>query len=269
MVADPDRFVLFAAGGLVATLVLAALGVWMRDRRLGRQARRDASSAVPLPIPERALSPRHASSGESLPVSISEAGRIPQDTAPSDAAPPTLSPLTTVNRDDAPGRASQRTRVNFTEHGSGHGPIIEALARALASLTPALPEHAFTLEAAPGLDGLCVEEPGFSLAFCALLLHAAQAARSHTIGIRPMTPQDPLYPLDLHPSVILEIRTPPSRAPVNACLAERALDACHQAGGAGSIVDETKLWLVWPARTAGIAPAASLHSTVCSTSVHA
>lgn len=269
MVADPDRFVLFAAGGLVAILVLAALGVWMRDRRLGRRAGRDESTAVPLPIPEGALSPRHASSGESLPVTVSEAGRLPKDTAPSDAVPPILSPLPTVEKDDTPGRASSRTGVNFTGHGSSHGPTAEALARALASLAPALPEHTFTLEAAAGLDGLCVEEPGFSLAFCSLLLHAAQGARSHTIGIRPMTPQDPLYPLDLRPSVILEIRTPPSRAPVNACLAERALDACNQAGGAGSIVDETKLWLVWPARTAGIAAAASLHSKVCSTSAHA
>jgi hypothetical protein len=263
MFVNPDRFVLFAAGGFVAILVLAALGVWMRDRRLGRQARREESIAVPLPIPERALSPRHASSGESLPVVISEAGRIPQD-----AAPPILSPLPTVER-DAPGRASQRTRVNFTEHGSSHGPIVEALARALASLALALPEHAFTLEAAPGLDGLCVEEPGFSLAFCSLLLHAAQEARSHAISIRPMTPQDPLYPLDLRSSVILEICTPPSRSPMSACLAELALEACHQASGAGSIVDQTKLWLVWPARTPGIAAVDSLRSTVYSASAHA
>lgn len=269
MFADPDRGVLLAVALLVGLLVLAALGVWARDRRLARRSGQSEPLAVPLPVPESAPPPRHALSGESLPWTAAEAGGAPQDAAGSD--PATRPERSTASRDaDRATAEACRSRApgNVTVRGLGAGgPTVAALARALAALARVLPGHTFTLTAAPGLDDLCVEEPGFTLACCALVLHAAQSGSTHTIGVRPMTPRDPLYPLGLLSSVIVEIRTPPGLIPADACLAERALDACERAGGAGSIADETKLWLAWPARKKVLA--AALLATAAPIAAHA
>lgn len=269
MFAEPDRGVLLAVALLVAILVLAALGIGARDRRLARRRGPGEPSAVPLPVPEDDPPPRHGISGELLPSTAAEAGGAPQDTAVSDRA--TRHEGSTPCRDAgraAPEACRSRAPGNVTVRGAGvGGPTVAALARVLAALARVLPGHTFTLTAAPGLDGLCVEEPGFTLACCALVLHAAQSGLAHAVSVRPMTPCDPLYPLGLLSSVIVEIRTPPGLIPADACLAEGALDACERAGGAGSIADESELWLAWPARKPALT--AALYATAAPKAAHA
>lgn len=223
----PDGPVWVAGALLVLIVSLAALLVCQRDRRAS--APPVPAEAVPEPVPEVDAALHHPRTGHGS----------KEEAQPDPASPAALSDFELE---------PTRPRVAASAALPGpSAPAVEALKSVIAIFEQAL-THSFTLEAAPGLESLPVDQPSFSLACAALLLHAAQGSFAHTIRVRPMTPGDALYPLALYPAVIVEIYSPPESEVRRDDLALRALDACDQAGGAGSIVDPSNLWLVWPTR---------------------
>ncbi|MFO0580461.1 MAG: hypothetical protein U1A78_41340 [Polyangia bacterium] len=134
-----------------------------------------------------------------------------------------------------------------------------------------LPPHSFRVEVLLDCRGLCVEEPAFSLALAALLLHAAQFGRSHLVELAPLAPEHPLYRRSTSPQLILHITTESEQAGPPSYLADRALDVCRLAGGTGSLEVDSDLWLIWPTarqpacaeRQASAVPSTSQAPAVC------
>lgn len=239
----PDGPVWLSGVILVLVVSLAALLVWQRDRRaVEPPANAEApAGAASVARPAAAASAVASDSQPDAALSSALSGSEREPTSPRDVATVAL-----------PGRSVS---------------AVVALTSIIATFEHAL-SHSFTLEAAPGLETLTVEEPGFSLACAALLLHAAQGSFAHTLSVRPMTRGDALYTLDLLPSVIVEVRSPPETTVSCDGLALRALDACDQAGGAGSIADPSKLWLVWPAQQPASLAAAAVRSEAAGAQAH-
>ncbi|MFO0574262.1 MAG: hypothetical protein U1A78_09700 [Polyangia bacterium] len=201
-------------------LGLAALGVWRRDRRALRRraAERDA---VPRPVPER-------------------------DTAPCHTVPERR--LRSAGATDAPQAPAAR-RTNLQVHGlENNGALARRLWRTVAEVSRVLPPHSFRVEVLLDCRGLSIEEPAFSLALAALLLHAAQLGRSHFVELAPLAPEHPLYRRSASPQLIVHITTEPEQPGLPSFLADRAIDLCRLAGGAGSVETDSNLWLIWPTR---------------------
>ena len=214
----PDGAILVGVVLFAGALGLAALGVWRRDRRALRRrvAERDA---VPRAIPERDTSPCHA---------VPESGlRSPGATATS--------------------QAPAARRANLQVHGhENNGVLARRLWRTVAEVARVLPPHSFRVDVLLDCRHLYVEEPAFSLALAALLLHAAQLGRSHFIELAPLAPEHPLYRRSASPQLIVHITTEPEQQGLPSYLADRAIDLCRLAGGAGSVEVDSNLWLIWP-----------------------
>ena len=239
----PDGGILLGVVLFAGALGLAALGVWRRDRRALRRraAERDA---VPQPVPETDTVPFH---------------RIPA------SGPSSPEPI-------APSQAPRAAQTNL--HGRGYddnGPIARRLWRTVAEVAHVLPPHSFRVEVLLDCRGLCVEEPAFSLALAALLLHAAPLGRSHLVELAPLAPEHPLYRRSASPQLIVHVTTDPEEAGPPSYLADLALDVCRLAGGAGSIEAHSDLWLIWPTtrqpacaeRRASAMPSTSQAPAVC------
>ena len=241
--AAPDGGVLVGIVLFAGALGVAALGVWRRDRRALRRraAERDA---VPQTAPKEDTAPFRR-----LPKSASSS---PDPTAPS--------------------QVSLSARANLHSQGyEDNGPIARRLWRTVAEVARVLPPHSFRVEVLLDCRGLCVEEPAFSLALAALLLHAAQLGRSHLVELAPLAPEHPLYRRSASPQLIVHVTTDPEEAGPPSYLADRALDVCRLAGGAGSIEADSDLWLIWPTarqpacaeRQASAVPSTSQAPAVC------
>lgn len=214
----PDGAIWVGVVVFAGALGLAALGVWRRDRRALRRraAERDA---VPRAIPERDTSPRHAVP-ESRP-------RTPGATAAK--------------------QSPAARRANLQGHGhENNGALARRLWQTVAEVARVLPPHSFRVDVQLDCRGLYVEEPAFSLALTALLLHAAQLGRSHFVELAPLAPEHPLYRRSASPQLIVHITTEPEQPGLPSYLADRAIDLCRFAGGTGSIEVDSNLWLIWP-----------------------
>lgn len=239
----PDGGVLVGVVLFAGALGLLALGVWRRDRRTLRR-RAAEQDAVPRPVPAVATAPFH---------------RVPES-APSSTVPA------------APSQPPRAPRTNL--HGRGpadNGAIAKRLWRTVAEVARVLPPHSFRVEVLLDCRGLWVEEPAFSLALAALLLHAAQHGRSHLVELAPLAPEHPLYRRSTSPQLIVHVTTDPEQAGPPSYLADRALDVCRLAGGAGSLEVDSDLWLIWPTtrqpasaeRRAPAVPSTSQAPAVC------
>jgi hypothetical protein len=213
---EVDGIVLRGVAGAVVLLALAALSVWVYDRRKQRVWTAGTEpEAVPQRVPETDGLPCHRLGGQPAP----------------------------------------RRGHNLICRGhEDNGPLAQRLHRTVAELAHMLPPHSFRLEVRLDCRGFAIEEPAFSLALVALLLHAAQIGRSHSIELSPLPPEHPLFQRGTSPQLLVRIATEaePSSSPSH--LADRALEACRAAGGEGSVEVDGELWLIWPTRRDAVGP---------------
>ncbi|MFO0576104.1 MAG: hypothetical protein U1A78_19045 [Polyangia bacterium] len=217
---SPDDEVLLGIVLFAGALGLAALWVWRRDRRALR--RREAAAerdAVPRPIAEPDTAPCH----------------LPDEIDPR------------PHPKNSPSQPPRAAAVNVKGRGhENNGAIARRLWRTVAEVARVLPPHSFRVEVLLDCRGLSVEEPAFSLALAALLLHAAQLGRSHLIELAPLAPEHPLYRRSASPQLIVHVTSEPEQPGLPSYLADQAIDLCRLAGGAGSVEVDSNLWLIWP-----------------------
>lgn len=141
--------------------------------------------------------------------------------------------------------ADQRPEPNLRSDGPlGEGPIPERVRWVLSEVAQVLPAHTFTLRTSGEVRGALVEECAFAPALAALVLHAAQVGRSHTVEVRTSAP-DPAGADPAAVAVWVEIATPPERRACSQYLGGCVLALSGRLGGGGSL-EHPALGLVWP-----------------------
>ncbi|MFO0575503.1 MAG: hypothetical protein U1A78_16030 [Polyangia bacterium] len=232
----PDGAVLLGAVVFVGVLGLSAVWVWRRDRRAARR-RATERDAVPRPVSEDDMTPCH---------------RLPDDGPHSPSGT---------------SRGLQAAGANLRCQGTeDNGALAMRLRRTVAEVARVLPSHSFRVEVLLECREISVEEPAFSLALAALLLHAAQRGRLLFIELAPLAPEHPMYHRSASPQLIVHVTLDPEQPGPPSYLADRAIDTCRLAGGAGSVEADSNLWLIWPMRRHAVGSSVQASASAAQTS---